>query len=608
MSTHRFWPLATLILLPVLVLAAVAAYGLAQRRSALRAEAAQLIDARLLEEDWLAAVAEQAALTERVVLYPLQLVPGPGTERDTKLEKAIRDRDITVLAGLGYGNPAWTTASGLPGQAIARWHWMQAHDTLLQVRYWYDTVYYCSVVYPSLLSPAIIDDLAQRQPDAAVEWRKRWQDLEVRREALRLVSSQEIQRPGAGPLVILLPPRPSAWDPVEPLRWPLQAPSSGLGRPRDSIAWIHEPSAGATRVLWEGELRAACFAMQSRVAKRLPAWAAVNVKLKAIAASAWPHQDPLSVSLGEELPPGQILSTGLSAGGVIQTGVRDPALLMRDYYRLVWWVAGIIGGALFTALLGLWLVRRTLNKERRLGELKSQFVSSVSHELRAPIGSVRLMADALASGKVTGAPADEFHRLIASEGARLSALIENVLDFARIEQGRKKYLMAGTDLPALIHDAVRLMKPQADARKQAILADFQPLPFVPEIDAPAMQQALINLLDNALKFSPEGSEVRVSLTHDPARRIWSLTVADQGPGIPPAERERIFERFYRLGNELRRETTGTGIGLAIVKHVVEGHGGQVRLESGPGGGSVFILAFPAGVGVGIGPIRLIGPI
>ena len=87
-----------------------------------------------------------------------------------------------------------------------------------------------------------------------------------------------------------------------------------------------------------------------------------------------------------------------------------------------------------------------------------------------------------------------------------------------------------------------------------------------------------------------------------------MTVADQGPGIPPAERERIFERFYRLGNELRRETTGTGIGLAIVKHVVEGHGGQVSVDPGDGGGSVFILAFPAGVGVGIGPIRLIGPI
>ena len=244
MSTHRFWPLATLILLPVLVLAAVAAYGLAQRRSALRAEAAQLIDARLLEEDWLAAVAEQASLTERVVLYPRQLVPRAGTERDTTLEKAIRDKDITVLAGLSNLNPAWTTASGLPGPAIAKWHWMQTHDPAQQAHYLHDIARFCSVAQPSMLTPAIIDDLAQRSPDSAGEWRKRWQDLEVRREALRLLSTQETQRPGAGPLVILLPSRPTAWDPVEPLRWSLPSPKAGLGWPGDSIAWIHAQRGG----------------------------------------------------------------------------------------------------------------------------------------------------------------------------------------------------------------------------------------------------------------------------------------------------------------------------------------------------------------------------
>jgi two-component system phosphate regulon sensor histidine kinase PhoR len=280
--------------------------------------------------------------------------------------------------------------------------------------------------------------------------------------------------------------------------------------------------------------------------------------------------------------------------------------LYAGYWRLVWWCSGIIGGAFLTALLGLWLIKRTLNKERRLGELKSQFVSSVSHELRAPIGSMRLMAEGLASGRVRGEAAGDFHRLMAGEGARLSALIENVLDFARIEQGRKEYAMAETDVAALLVEAVALMQPQAEAKGLRIVLQCEPLPFVPRIDAGAVQQAVINLLDNAVKFTaaagtsglrgshqdsggPEvPATIRVHLTA--ARPGWSITVTDPGPGIPAAEHARIFERFYRLGNELRRETTGTGIGLAIVKHIVEGHGGKVLVESAVGSGSAFCLS------------------
>jgi signal transduction histidine kinase len=367
------------------------------------------------------------------------------------------------------------------------------------------------------------------------------------------------------------------------------APMIDLEEYPETVAMVFPRSPESARVVLEDELHDAFSDMQQKTRYSLPAWAAVNVRMKP--GSFVNYALPLRLaSLGEDIA--EVLSVEDMGFCVIETGPREKGWLLRDYYRLVWWAVALIGTALLTSIGGLWLVRHTLERERKLGEMKSQFVSSVSHELRAPVGSMRLMAEALASGKVSGPPADEFHRLMASEGARLSGLIENVLDFARIEQGRKRYAFAETDVGALVRDAVKLMTPQAEERRQKILTDLRPLPFVPQVDAPALQQALINLLENALKFSPVDTEVSVALSDGPSRNMWSLSVTDHGAGVPKAEHTRIFERFYRPGNELRRETTGTGIGLAIVKHVVEGHGGRISVNSEPGKGSVFTMEFP----------------
>jgi signal transduction histidine kinase len=224
--------------------------------------------------------------------------------------------------------------------------------------------------------------------------------------------------------------------------------------------------------------------------------------------------------------------------------------------------------------------------------MKSDFVASVSHELRAPVASIRLMADALNAGKIEPHTVGEFHRLISREGARLTTLIENVLDFARIEQGRKSWHFEECDLAAVITETVNLMEPLA-AGKSITLVFPKPLPSLQtKVDPGAIQQALVNLLDNAIKFSPAGSQVGIMLAESPGN--WEIQITDQGPGIPPAEHVRIFEKFHRLGSELRRETQGTGIGLSLVKAVAEAHGGRVVLASAPGKGSVFTL---------IGPIR-----
>jgi two-component system phosphate regulon sensor histidine kinase PhoR len=241
-------------------------------------------------------------------------------------------------------------------------------------------------------------------------------------------------------------------------------------------------------------------------------------------------------------------------------------------------------------VIGLFLIHRTLRRERKLNEMKSQFVASVSHELRAPVASIRLMADALEEGKVAPGTAKEFHRLIAREGARLSTLVGNVLDHARIEQGRKVWKMESCDLAALVAETLRVMEPLAAEKHLRLLSSLEPVEAA--IDAGAIQQALVNLLDNAIKFSPPGKSIGTTLAIHDESRTWTLAVSDEGSGIPAEEQPRIFERFYRPGDELRRETQGTGIGLSLVKSIAGAHGGTVTVDSGPGHGSTFTLRIP----------------
>jgi signal transduction histidine kinase len=316
----------------------------------------------------------------------------------------------------------------------------------------------------------------------------------------------------------------------------------------------------------------------------------------------------------------------------------SPSVLFKHQRARVFWLASLIAVAALAALAGLFAAHRAFVVQLRLSEMKSDFVASVSHELRAPIASVRLMAESLEAGRIPGVEKQrEYFRFIVQECRRLSALVENVLDFSRIEQGREEYEFEPTDLAALTRQTVKLMEPNAAERDITLALSVPELAasrdnahsqgLLAVVDGKAIQQALVNLVDNAIKHSPKGQTVTVGLemlagapaaSADPVRASPSedgaldaepvenvgqrpatepresvlLWVEDHGEGIPAEEREKIFERFYRRGSELRRETQGVGIGLGIVKHITESHGGKVRLRSEVGSGSRFTIELP----------------
>lgn len=316
-----------------------------------------------------------------------------------------------------------------------------------------------------------------------------------------------------------------------------------------------------------------------------------------------PVQDPSAGREFETLPSQPRLEFELR--------LSDPAALYaRALQRAAIFGAVVLAG-LATALIGLFAAHRAFHRQLRLNEMKSNFVSSVSHELRAPIASVRLLAESLDRGKITdeGKRRDYF-RLIGQECRRLSSLIENVLDFSRIDQGRKQYEFEPTDLTALVRQTVELMRPYAAERQVGLQFD-PPATLNPQasLDGKAIQQALVNLIDNAVKHSPAATDITVALAtpdssapegdaafmsppNPDSGSLITLSVTDRGPGIPATEFERIFEPFHRLGSELRRETTGVGIGLSIVKHIVEAHRGRMRVVSEVGKGSRFVIELP----------------
>ncbi len=239
---------------------------------------------------------------------------------------------------------------------------------------------------------------------------------------------------------------------------------------------------------------------------------------------------------------------------------------------------------------GIALTYRNVTKEMALARLKSDFVSNVSHELRTPLSLIRLYAETLEMGRLTSPDKyQEYYRIIRKESERLTALINNILDFSRIEAGRKEYDFRETDMSELVHntlDSYRYQLEQSGFQFEEKIDDVPPM----RVDREAMARSLLNLVNNALKYSQDRKYIGVNLYRD--NGSVKLEVVDQGIGIPHQEQQKIFEKFYRVGDPLVHNTKGSGLGLSLVRHIVQAHGGEVSVDSAPGQGSKFTIVLP----------------
>ncbi|HSE98013.1 MAG TPA: HAMP domain-containing sensor histidine kinase [Blastocatellia bacterium] len=242
-------------------------------------------------------------------------------------------------------------------------------------------------------------------------------------------------------------------------------------------------------------------------------------------------------------------------------------------------------------IFGIILTLRATSREMKLAQAKSAFVSNVSHELKTPLALIRLFAETLELGRVRSSEkAHEYYRIINNESRRLTQLINNILDFSKIEAGRKEYEFVESDVAEVVEDVVRSYEYQivnaGFEMKTEIDHDLPPA----AIDRDAISQAVLNLINNAVKYSDENKEVSVGVR---ARdKAIEIEVADRGIGIPRSEHEKIFEKFYRVSTGLVHDTKGSGLGLALVKHIVEAHNGKILIESVPGKGSRFTIQIP----------------
>ena len=292
----------------------------------------------------------------------------------------------------------------------------------------------------------------------------------------------------------------------------------------------------------------------------------------------------LTVAFGEALPTWRVAlyqPDGASPMG----GVRRQAMLFTAAFALL----------LIVIVLGLGATYRVVRRESEMARLKSDFVANVSHDLKTPLSLIRMFAETLELGRAPDeATRREYYAVITRESERLTRLIDNVLDFSRIEGGRQRYDIAPHPVEPLVHEVMEAFRYQLAQR--GFKADVVVAPDLPYalMDPAAVKQALANLVDNAIKYSGERRRLTVTARIEGDR--VAIEVADEGHGIPAGETERIFEKFYRIGRSETQGSRGSGVGLALVKHIAVAHGGRVSVQSRPGEGSRFTLYLPVSGG------------
>jgi two-component system, OmpR family, phosphate regulon sensor histidine kinase PhoR len=259
---------------------------------------------------------------------------------------------------------------------------------------------------------------------------------------------------------------------------------------------------------------------------------------------------------------------------------------------------GLVALASLVVIAGIIIIVIATLRERKLAMAQSEFVANVSHELKTPLALVRMFSELLLSGRAPAEKSQQYLGIIVSESERLSALIENVLDFARVERGLASYEFREANLFETVSRAVLVQHGRAERQNVALLVErdehsLADATYTAFVDERAIEIAVINLVDNALKYASGTQLVRVTLLEEAKRFV--VSVIDQGPGIAPAERRRIFERFVRGSSRQSGEVVrGSGIGLSLVLQIAEAHGGTAWVDVGtpgergqPGSGAAF---------------------
>lgn len=299
------------------------------------------------------------------------------------------------------------------------------------------------------------------------------------------------------------------------------------------------------------------------------------------------------ISPGAKAPP---YDEGIPAGPrlpgwqltlAIKNGERFDAMARRQVASYVW-----IGFLLITAMAVVAIITaQALRRQMRLASLKTDLVAAVSHELKTPLASMRLLVDSLLDdAALEPKKTREYLELVAQENSRLSRLIDNFLTFSRIERGRQSFAFAPTMPESIVGSAVEAAGERfrvADCRLEVeIESGLSPL----HADADGLITVLLNLLDNAYKFTPQSK--RIGVRAYSASGCICFEVTDNGIGLTPREQKKIFRRFYQVDRQLARQSGGVGLGLSIVEFIVKAHGGEIQVRSFPGAGSTFIVSLP----------------
>jgi signal transduction histidine kinase len=250
----------------------------------------------------------------------------------------------------------------------------------------------------------------------------------------------------------------------------------------------------------------------------------------------------------------------------------------------------LVVALLALSLFALALAMRLAVQQVEVAELKSSFLANVTHELKTPLAMIRMASETLELGRVRNeAESRRFLATIGRECRRLTHMINNVLDFAKIEEGRREFFFASGDLRKLVGDTLEVFEPQLEQGGFAVKVELpESMPPV-EMDTQAITQCLINLVDNAIKYSQDHKEIGIRVS---ANGVARVEVSDRGIGVPAKDAERIFEKFTRAETGLVHNVKGSGLGLALVRHIARAHGGDVQLQSVPGQGSTFTLELP----------------